>query len=397
MLAMAVETYCHGIFMGEIMKYIKNSKQWLCVIVSLVAIMVLVFLPTGYEKAGEIYKDGGNRIAAMVVSVDNSTILNTGLVQTGDQRCMVKLLSGKHKGEMYKANNILTGSLESDKIYIEGDRALVLVSESNKSVVSVSMIDHYRLDQEILLLGLFFIFLIMFAGMTGVRAILSFILSILAIWKILIPCCLRGGEPILIGGIVTGLLTFMIIALVFGFDRRCLSAVTGAGAGLLLTAILGILCTNAFRLHGAVMSFSESLLYSGYANLDLTRIFMASIFIGSSGAMMDLTVDITAAVHELTLKRPDLSKWEAVKSGFQVGRAAMGTMTTTLLLAYSGGYIALLMVFMAQGTPVVNILNYKYVTAEIIHTLVGSFGLVLAAPLTALASGFFLAGKTNQK
>ena len=75
----------------------------------------------------------------------------------------------------------------------------------------------------------------------------------------------------------------------------------------------------------------------------------------------------------------------------------MGTMTTTLLLAYSGGYVALLMVFMAQGTPVWNILNYKYVASEIVHTIVGSFGLVTVAPFTALTSGFLLAGRAHQQ
>lgn len=80
-------------------------------------------------------------------------------------------------------------------------------------------------------------------------------------------------------------------------------------------------------------------------------------------------------------------------SGMNVGRAAMGTMTTTLLLAYSGGYIALLMTFMAQGTPIENILNYKYVSAEILQTIVGSLGLVTVAPLTALTSGILLTGK----
>ena len=82
-------------------------------------------------------------------------------------------------------------------------------------------------------------------------------------------------------------------------------------------------------------------------------------------------------------------------SGLNVGRAAMGTMTTTLLLAYSGGFVALLMVFMAQGTPIWNILNYKYVASEIIHTVVGSFGLVTVAPFTALTSGMLLAGRTH--
>ena len=138
------------------------------------------------------------------------------------------------------------------------------------------------------------------------------------------------------------------------------------------------------------MPDSESLLYSGFQHLDLTQIFMSSIFIGASGAMMDLSVDITSAVHEVIEKRPELTWWEAAKSGMNVGRAAMGTMTTTLLLAYSGSCITLIMVFMAQGTPITHILNYKYVAAELLDTVVGSFGLVTVAPFTALVSGLLL-------
>ena len=143
------------------------------------------------------------------------------------------------------------------------------------------------------------------------------------------------------------------------------------------------------------MSYSESLLYAGFQHLNLTQIFMASIFLGSSGAVMDLSVDITSAVHEVVEKKTDIHPWEAVKSGMNVGRAAMGTMTTTLLLAYSGGYIALLMVFMAQGTPTEHIFNYKYVSAEIIHTVIGSFGLVSVAPFTALCAGLLLTKKVR--
>lgn len=105
---------------------------------------------------------------------------------------------------------------------------------------------------------------------------------------------------------------------------------------------------------------------------------------------MDLSVDITSGVYEVVCKRPDISPREAIRSGMRIGQAAMGTMTTTLLLAYSGGYLSLLMVFMAQGTPVLHILNYKYVSSEIIHTLVGSFGLVTVAPFTAVMSGLVL-------
>ena len=109
--------------------------------------------------------------------------------------------------------------------------------------------------------------------------------------------------------------------------------------------------------------------------------------------MMDLAVDITSAVDEVIHKKPDIKPWEAVKSGLTVGRAAMGTITTTLLLAYSGSCIAQLMVFMAQGTPLDCILNYKYIAAEIIHTVAGSFGIVAVAPVTAVAAGLLLTGK----
>ena len=213
------------------------------------------------------------------------------------------------------------------------------------------------------------------------------------LWKLLVPLYLKGYNPIWVGLGITLALTVLIIALVYGFDRRCLAAVSGSFLGILVTCILGVLFTDLFQIHGAVMAYSESLLYAGYQDLSLTRIFMASVFLGASGAIMDLSVDITSAVWEVVEKRRDLGWKEAAKSGMNVGRSAMGTMTTTLLFAYSGGYIALLMVFMAQGTPAGNILNYKYVAAELIHTVIGSFGLVTVAPFTALCAGLLLAGR----
>lgn len=366
-------------------------RYYLPVIVSAVFLIILFLLPTGYE--GAVIYQGMDRCAARVLEVDDSMIIDTGLVRSGEQSCTLELLSGKYQGEIVNGCNMLNGSLEQDKIFAVGDKAQVVVSYQGDEIGTVTMIDHYRINVELLLAGFFAVFLLFFAGQTGLRAILSFGVTVLCIWKILVPLYLKGVNPVGVGMIVTLLLTGIIISLVYGFDRRTASAVLGAAAGLLVTAVLGIFFTKAFKIHGAVMSYSESLLYSGYQDLNLTEIFMASIFIGSSGAVMDLAVDITSAVREVVDKKPDISRWEAVKSGINVGRAAMGTMTTTLLLAYSGGYIALLMVFMAQGTPLYNIFNYKYVSAEILHTLVGSFGLVTTAPLTALTAGMLLTGE----
>lgn len=241
-----------------------------------------------------------------------------------------------------------------------------------------------------MLAGIFLLLLVLFAGWTGVRAVLSFIDTILLMWKVLVPCLLRGWNPVWVALGLVVVLTGLILSLIYGFERRCLAAASGAVLGIGVTAVLGIVFTDLFQIHGAVMESSESLLYAGYQHLDLTQIFMASIFLGSSGAVMDLSVDVCSAVYEVVQKRPDIGTREAISSGFAVGRAACGSTTTTLLLAYSGSYIALLMVFMAQGTPVEFILNYKYVAAEIVHTIVGSFGLVTVAPLTAITSGLLL-------
>ena len=364
-----------------------HAPVWVCVLLTL----LLILLPTGYED-NVVFQESDIQ-PALVLQTDESSIVDTGLVRSGEQRCQLEILGGAFKGQTVTGTNALNGSLEQDKIFASGDKALVRINYQDNQVLSVSMIDHYRMPWEILLGAFFVLLLILFAGKTGIRAVLSFVLTVLMIWKVLVPLYLKDWNPIWVGLAMTLVLTVLIIALVYGFDQRCAAAVSGSALGILVTCGMGILFTDLFQIHGAVMSYSESLLYAGYQDLNLTRIFMASIFIGASGAIMDLSVDITSAVHEVVEKRPDLSWWEAARSGMNVGRAAMGTMTTTLLFAYSGGYVALLMVFMAQGTPLSNIFNYKYVAAEIIHTVIGSFGLVTVAPFTALCAGLFLSRK----
>ncbi|MBQ9768272.1 MAG: YibE/F family protein [Lachnospiraceae bacterium] len=372
----------------------KSLQYHAPVIVCMLLIFVLLLLPTGYENA--VQYQTAERCVGEVIEVDNSGIIDTGLVRSGEQRCVLKIQNGEFKDETVIGVNMLQGSLEQDKLFSVGDKAQVVISHAQDAITNVTMIDHYRIPGEVFMAIGFVAFLVLFAGRTGVRAIFSFILTVLALWKLLVPLYLRGWNPIWVGLAVTLLLTTLIISLVYGFDRRCGAAVSGSFLGILVTAVLGILFTDLFKIHGAVMSYSESLLYAGYQSLNLTQIFMASIFLGSSGAVMDLSVDITSAVHEVVEKRPDISRLEAIRSGMNVGRAAMGTMTTTLLLAYSGGYIALLMVFMAQGTPLTHIFNYKYVAAELIHTVIGSFGLVTVAPFTAVCAGALLAGQKKE-
>ncbi|MDD5900186.1 MAG: YibE/F family protein [Lachnospiraceae bacterium] len=361
------------------------------VIVSVILLLVLLVIPTGYE--GALTYRNAERVRVKVLSTDESDIYDTGLVRTGEQRCRIEVLDGLFQGKKADAVNRLSGSLAQDKIFVAGDIAFVAISYKENEITAVMMTDHYRLDKEIILVGAFLLLLVLFAGKTGIRAILSFAVTILIIWKILVPGLLKGYSPVWLSLGIVALLTMVVLGLIYGFGRRFAASLSGALLGILVTAVLGVVFTDLFKIHGAVMESSESLLYAGYQGLNLTGIFMASIFLGSSGAVMDLAVDICSAVYEVVQKKPEISAKEAICSGFAVGRAACGSTTTTLLLAYSGSYTALLMVFMAQGTPLEFILNYKYVAAEIVHTIVGSFGLVTVAPLTAITSGILFTGK----
>lgn len=371
-----------------------NNSGWKAILIGLAFIAVLLFIPTGYEDA-VIYQDT-DKVKATVLEIDDSAIRDIGLIRTGEQVCTIKIEGGKFKGKTVQAVNLLTGSMSQDKLFQTNDKALVVISSNGNSITNVTMIDHYRIGWEILLAVIFCVFIMAFAGSGGIRALQSFFITVLCLWKIMIPCCLKGGNAILCGlGIVT-VLTAVIIMFVYGVNKRSITAISGSMLGTVTACVLGMIFTGTLKIHGAILESSESLLYAGYENLNLTQLLMASIFIGASGAMMDLSVDITSGICEVVAKRPDITKWEAVGCGMRIGQAAMGTMTTTLLLAYAGSCLTQLMVFMAQGTPLINILNYKYVAAEILYTLVGSLALVTVAPFTAVVGGLLLSNKVKK-
>ena len=195
----------------------KKNSILLMIVIGMIMTAILAVLPTGYEDA-LIYQDM-ERATAEIIDIDNSAIKSSGLIQSGEQSCTLKIQTGKFKGQEMTGVNFLSGSLEKDKIYKVGDRALVTISHEGEEVKSVVMSDHYRLDKEILLLGIFALLLIVVAGRNGVLAIFSFVITVLTIWKILVPAYLRGYSPVWTGILITVFITVMIIFFVYGFDR----------------------------------------------------------------------------------------------------------------------------------------------------------------------------------
>ncbi|WP_419821700.1 YibE/F family protein [Anoxybacterium hadale] len=364
----------------------KNQEEIIFILVFLVFIVFFAALPTGFEKQIYVNSEG---VKAQVLSVNNASMYKTGMVTQGEQNCLLRIETGPHKGEEIEGVNLFVGKYEFDKVFKQGDKAWVLLEFNQEGkIIYANMIDYYRIHKELVLVGIFALVLVAFSGLTGIRTLLSFIFAILSIWKLLIPLMLKGYDPLLIGLIVGNLLTITTLLLVAGFTKKAYAAMISASVCSLITAVVAVIFTDYFHIDGTVMQWSESLLYAGFMSLNLTGIFQAGIYLACSGAIMDLAIDISAALDEIAKNNSAITRASLIKSGLTIGKAVVGTQTTTLLLAYMGSYISVMMVFMAQGTPLTNILTSKAISAELLHTFVGCLGLVLVSPLTSIICGF---------
>ena len=333
----------------------------------------------------------GRRASARVLAVDNGELQTHGLLKFGTQLLTVEILNGPDAGKQCTAANELRAQMELDKMFVPGDTAIVVMPSGeldSRSVVTAQ--DHDR-SFWFLVLGISFCtVLCVFGGWIGVKALLSFVLSCLTIWKAVIPLVLRGWPASWTIFAFVCFLTAAILFLVSGINRKGIAAFAGAISGVFAGLCMAHGFTALMKINGAVLPYSQALVYCGCDFLDLQDIFTGAMILASSGAVMDLAMDIAAGIDEVARHSPDLSIRQLIGSGLRIGRSVVGTMTTTLLLAYSGGYITLLMMFCVQGNSPWEFLNNPLVASEAVKTLIGSFALVLVAPFTAVAGGFLL-------
>lgn len=362
-----------------------GAKDWVFAVVLALLCVILWQMPA----IDSPIKQTGKTVSAEVLSTDNSSLMEMGIEHYGSQYLQVKILDGKLKNEVFDAANELRGEMDLDKIFVPGDRITVVIAKDvvpGKSVLIAK--DYDRFPWSVVLFAGFCLLLIAFGAWTGVKALFSFLFSCLVIFKMIIPLTLKGYPA---GWMIfgcTALLTAVIIFLVAGLNRKGSAAFIGSVAGILSALLLSRLFSELLHINGATLHGSRALLYNIEASLDLADVFTGAVILACSGAVMDLAMDIASAVEEVARHNSNLGFRELTASGIRVGRSVVGTMTTTLLLAYSGGYLTTLMMFSWQGTHPVDTLNNPVVAAEVVKTLIGSFSLISVAPLTAVAAGW---------
>lgn len=363
------------------MKRATRQSLIVCIVMA-VFCGLLCLLPSPYLNITSQFPREKVRIDA----VDNGMLDAVGIAYNGVQTCQVTVLTGEHRGERLASHNYLNAALDKDKLFAPGDTAWAMLQQGEKGI-SVTLIDHYRIATELGAAAILALALIVFGGMVGCGAMVSLAASAIMIWKLLIPLLLRGVNPLLASCVTVLVLTILIDVLVAGFTKRCLVAVLGSLAGTLMTCFAAILLTHLLKLDGGDLPYVVPLLAQSHMTIDVRSLYIGMVFLANSGALMDLSMDVSVSMEEIHRHKPDIGRADLMRSGLIVGRSVLGTMTTTLMLAYSGNYLSMLMYFVGQGTPLGDVVNLKYVASQLLNTLVGSFGLVVAAPLTALVAG----------
>ena len=342
--------------------------------------------PTISQSHNPTISQSHNSTIARVISVDDSQLQTHGLMRYGEQVLEVEILEGERKGERFPATNIVRAQMELDKFFAPGDTITVALPLDVPPGTMLTARDHWRIGWMAAGFGTFALLLVALGGWVGFNALVSFAFSCFVIWRFVVPMALKGMSASLVAFAATAILTAAIMFLVGGLTRKALAAFGGAMLGVAAGLGIAHFFGATLRINGATLPFVQTLVYSGFASLDLADVFIAATILAASGAMMDLAMDIAAGVCEVSRHNPALGFRELFRSGLRIGRATVGTMTTTLLLAYSGGYLTLLMVFHAQGTTPLEFISTPIVAAEVVKTLVGSLSIVLVAPFTALFS-----------
>ncbi len=303
--------------------------------------------------------------------------------KTDVQTLNIRLLEGERKGEILRLENDYIQLKEGDKFYLN-----YLFTDQGDEIFSVLEVD--RRDKMFILFALFVVTILIFGGWQGFRSLLSLAGSFLVIGYILLPQIVAGISPVLISIIVASAILFFAIFFTHGFNKRSLIAYVGTILSVILTGVLAYLFIDLTSLSGFTSDESIYLDFNTGGTLDFSGLLLAAIIIGALGVLDDIAITQVAVVRELFGSNNKISSREVYHKAMRVGREHVGALVNTLVLAYTGAALPLLLLFSVSDSGVLSIINREIFATEIVRTLAGSIGLIFAVPITTLLAVFVL-------
>ena len=326
----------------------------------------------------------------MKITFDNTKVSKEkgNISGTKYQDFVVKILEGPHMNEGFNMKNVIDVT-DVQKLQVrEGDKILVNITEDDKGkITTISIYDHVRDNTSYVLIIVFFLSLALIGGKKGLKSIVTLILTAILIIKVLIPMIAAGYNPVMSAIIICAIIVCATMMIIGGINKKTTVAILGTVGGVSIAGITALIAGNVARVTGLANEESQMVAYlHKNLNLDFKGILFAAIIIGALGAVMDVSISIASAMSEIKEIKPNISKKELFKSGMNIGKDIMGTMSNTLILANAGAAFQLILLYALTNVAFVQIINFDLITSEIITALTGSIGLVWTIPITALIS-----------
>jgi len=352
--------------------------------------LILSFLLLGNSVYAQ--ENNENIVKAEVLKVEKR--LN-GEITT--QVVTVKILEGKYKGKgisiKYMPVKYSSNSYELRK----GSKILIKLNFDEAGEVRATIINVSREDHLKILGIIFLIVVILFGGIKGILSVISLGVTGLVIVKIMIPMIVDGHNPIIVAILSTITIILISFILIAGFTRKSLVAIIGTVGGTITAGILAKVFTDLCAITGLVSEEVNFLITYMDTTIDYRGLYLSGVLIGAIGVVMDVSMSITSVVFELKSQSPNMGFTGLVGSGLKVGRDIMATMVNTLILAYVGGAMPILLVFHFMKMPLGRLVSMEMLSTEIIRSLCGSIGLILTIPLTSIVASMMVPDARSNK
>lgn len=312
------------------------------------------------------------------------------------QYVTLQILEGPHSGETFESEVFIDAANYTDlKLYRTGDTVEVYIDESESGhVESVSIHTLVRVPYVIILAALFLILILLIGRLKGLKTMLALIFTVAAVIFALVPLIANGYDPILSAAIVCIVITVVTMLAVGGLNKKSLSAILGTTGGLVCAAAITLIFSSLMRISGYDTPEVELLMVSNtHVVFNYQGILTAGILIGCIGAVMDVGMSISSSLNEMHEIDPSIDYKRLFQSGISVGRDIIGTMANTLILAYTGGAIMLMVVWYVYGVSFTHMLNKGFIVLEIAKSLCGSIGMVMTIPITAFVASRLISAK----
>ena len=302
----------------------------------------------------------------------------------GNQNLIVRVKTGRYAGQQMMADNTV-GPIYGCPMAV-GDGVTVGLSTYSDGTVRCYIYEYDRSMGLALVLGAFLLVTVLVGGKVGLKSLLSLGLTVAALIFILLPLLLRGWPTIGTTFFVSVLVTAATFVILGGVDKQTVCACLGTLAGIALATVFGLLAQNLLRIDGYRQEYAEALLQlrqTEESAIGITGLITAGVIVSALGAVMDVAMSISSALQELTRVNPDLTSKDLFRSGMNIGRDMVGTMTNTLILAILGSGLTLVVYIYSLSLQPWQLLSSAYMSLEAISGIASSIGVMLAVPLTA--------------